>query len=358
MSECLYCPNEGDSLEHPLPAAFGEFQGAPQLEDRICTPCNTNRLGLLDQQVSRCGPEAVLRRFFGVQGRSTHDKVNPHYRGSAGGRRLEMTGYDKEMGMEVELECLQGEVRQSRQLVVIDSLGKAHHLPIPHDLRDPEVLRSRYLALGVSQPRDVRLICDHQESEWLEPLFKAAFPTVSFGERALCASNYENGAVVKLQLTDRYFRGIAKIGFHYFLTQFPTYSGSEPYFANIRSFITNEEGGAIDRINTFIGQRHNPLLGPMMCGARPDGWRAHVLCAEIREELLAHVQLFVCADYSSPVYTVHLGTNHHGAGVRATGHIYRYFDDGRRRKFSGDARALKVSHAAWEPPPLKPVISS
>src|SRR5215831_6204011 len=251
MTVCLYCRNEGDSLEHPLPAAFGEFQDAPQLEDRICIPCNTNRLGLLDQQVSRCGPEAVLRRFFGVQGRPTHDKVNPHYRGSAGGRRLEMTAYDKEMGMEIELEYLQGEVRQSRQLVVVDSSGKAHHLPIPHDLRDPEVLRSRYLALGVIQPQDVRLICDPEESAWLEPLFKAAFPAVSFGERALCASNYENGAVVKLELTDRYFRGIAKIGFHYFLTQFSAYGGSKPCFANIRNFITDEEAGAIDRINTF-----------------------------------------------------------------------------------------------------------
>ena len=96
----------------------------------------------------------------------------------------------------------------------------------------------------------------------------------------------------------------------------------------------------------------------MMCGARPDGWRAHVLCAEIREELLAHVQLFVCADYRSPVYTVYLGTNHDGAGICATGHIYKYFEDGRRGKFSDESHALTVSHAAWEPRPLKPVIST
>lgn len=256
------------------------------------------------------------------------------------------------------MECLQGEVRQSRQLVVVDSSGKPHHLPIPHDLRDPEVLRTRYQALGVTQPKDVRLICDPEENVWLEPLLKAAFPSVSFGERALCASNYENGAVVKLELNDRYFRAIAKIGFHYFLTQFPTYSGSEPCFLDIRNFITNDAGGGIDRIKTFIGQRHNPLLGPMMCGARPDGWRAHVLCAEIREELLAHVQLFVCADYCSPVYTVRLGVNHDAAGIYATGHVYKYFEDGRRGKFSGEAHALVVSQAAWEPPPLKPVINA
>src|SRR5215469_5351870 len=32
---------------------------------------------MLDEQLNRCGPEAVLRRFFGVQGRATHEKVNP-----------------------------------------------------------------------------------------------------------------------------------------------------------------------------------------------------------------------------------------------------------------------------------------
>ena len=61
MSICLYCPNEANSLEHPIPAAFGEFRDAPLLENRICERCNSKRLGVLDEQLSRCGPEAVLR---------------------------------------------------------------------------------------------------------------------------------------------------------------------------------------------------------------------------------------------------------------------------------------------------------
>jgi hypothetical protein len=357
MSVCLYCPNEAHSLEHPLPAAFGEFRDAPLLENRVCAPCNNERLGLLDEQLSRCGPEAVLRRFFGVQGRVTHDKVNPHYRGSAGGRRLEMKGYDKEMGVEVELECLHGEVRQSRQIVVVETSGKTHQLPISEDLRDPEKLRASYQKLGVTQPADVRVICNPEESVWLEPLVKAAWPSASFGERALGAKNFEKGAVVKLELTDRYFRAIAKIGFHYFLTQFAAYNGSEPCFSDIRQFIIDDAGGGLGRVNTFIGQRQNPLLGPMMCGARPDGWVAHVLCAEIRgEELLAYVQLFVCQDYRAPVYAVRLGTNPGSEILSATGHVYKYFEEGPRGRFSGEAHALGVSHAAVEPPPLKPVI--
>jgi hypothetical protein len=355
MSSCLYCRNQPTSLEHPLPAAFGEFKNAPLLGHRVCTSCNNTRLGLLDEQLSRCGPEAVLRRFFGLQGRTTHDKVNPHYRGSAGGHRLEMKAYDTSMGIQVELECLKGQVRQSRQLVVVETSGKTHNIPISDNLRDPAKLRAAYLGLGVTQPADVRLVYDPEELVWLEPLFKTAFPTASFQERGLGAKNYEKGAVVKLQLTDRYFRAIAKIGFHYFLTQFPVFDGSEPCFSEIRHFII--EDGSVTRVNTFIGERAHPLLGQMIDGARPDGWIAHVLAAEITPEAcLAYVQLFVCKDYRAPVYAVRLSANADNTLIRASGHAYKYFEEGPKGKFAGEAHALGVTRISAAPPPLKPVV--
>ena len=163
------------------------------------------------------------------------------------------------------------EVRKSCQMVVIDTDGKAHHLPITPDLRDPEKLRASFHKLGVAQPADVRIIYDPSEREWLEPLVKAAWPRASLSEKGLGATNYE-GAVVELQLTDRYFREIAKIGFHYFLTQFPQYSGSEDCFAAIRSFIIDDAGGGLDRVNEFVGVRSKPLLMPMMDGS-------HMYCA-------------------------------------------------------------------------------
>jgi hypothetical protein len=103
-------------------------------------------------------------------------------------------------------------------------------------------------------------------------------------------------------VTDRYFRAMAKSGFHYFLTQFPEYSGSEPCFGGIRNFILDDSGGGLDRVNSFVGIRSPPLLTPMMDGGRPDGWKAHVLCVEIRDhELLAHVEFFVSQHYLSVV---------------------------------------------------------
>ena len=95
MSNCLYCEEVPKSEEHPLPAALGEFSGAPMLVDRICKLCNERRIGVLDEQFVRCGPVAVLRKRFGIKGREHHDKVNSFYRGSAGGQRIKFLAWDE-----------------------------------------------------------------------------------------------------------------------------------------------------------------------------------------------------------------------------------------------------------------------
>jgi hypothetical protein len=361
MSTCLYCAEEADSIEHPLPAAFGEFQAAPVLEKRICRKCNNKRLGVLDEQLVRCGPEAILRRCFRVQGRSTHNEVNPHYRGSAGGQRLKMKAYDKSLGAEVELELLGGqEVRQLCQMVFVETSGKTHHLPISDDVRDPEKLRVAYNKLGVTDlaSATVHLICDPDERVWLEPLINAVWPSGTFGPAVVGAKNYENGAVVDLQVNHRYFRAIAKIGFHYFLTQFPAFAGSEPYFSDIRRFII-EDCGPVTLANKFVGKRHDSLLGEMRGGARPDGWVAHVVTAEITSDACqAHIQLFVCKDYPAPAYTVRLAAHGDNSAIRASGHAYVYFDQAPKGRFSGKAHALTVTRTAASSQPLKPVVET
>ena len=333
MAICLYCPSEANSREHPLPAAFGEFENAPLLHGRICRDCNSNRLGILDEQLARCGPEAIMRRYFQVEGRSTHEKVNLHHRGSAGGGRIIAKAYDKTLGQEVELELQGGrQARQLCQIVITEPSGKTHHLPIAPDLRDPKKLRAEFDKLRVVDVASatVQLVCDPEETQWLHPLLKAVWPDVTFGESQLGASNFEQGATFDIRVNLRYFQGIAKIGFHYFLTQFPQFDGSEPCFADVRSFITRQ-GGPAQLANEFIGERPGPLLGNMKDGARPAGWVAHVLTAEITADAcLAHVQFFVSEEYPAPVRSIHLAPKPDNARSRGSGHIYRYFQEGLR----------------------------
>ena len=59
--------------------------------------------------------------------------MNPFYRGSAGGQRLEMLAYDEASGFHVLMECENGIYQQARQLIVFDEDGTVHHVPIRKD---------------------------------------------------------------------------------------------------------------------------------------------------------------------------------------------------------------------------------
>jgi hypothetical protein len=167
------------------------------------------------------------------------------------------------------------------------------------------------------------------------------------------------GAVGTVVLTNRYFRAVAKIGFHYFLSQFQGFTGHEEMFSDIRQFILDETAG-VDRANAFIGKREHALLGEMLTpGVKPNGWRAHVLCAETRPgECLAYVQTFVTEDWPAPIYAVRLA---HDAGIVdcvAVGHAYMHIGDGSEGKFSGDALRLETTRSDWAPQPFAPVVQT
>ena len=348
-NRCLYCGGSPNSVEHPLPAAFGEFEGAPLLQERLCRDCNT-RLGLLDEQFARSGPEGFLRRYFGIRGRGAG--VSPFERGSAGASRLSMKSVDDNLGCEILLEVESGVPRQMCQIVFIKE-GVAYHIPLRKDMM-PERLRLEYEKLGISKPDDVRFVASDDEEGWVVQLLKEVWPEIEMGVTGELARNY-NGAVVDIRVTNRYFRAIAKVAFHYFLTQFPEYTGAERIFDDIRSFITNEQQ-TVDGANEFVGERELPLIGDMLApGTRPQGWRGHFLAAERKDgTLLGHVQMFISEELPAKSYTVTLGhaKDRDGGG----GHLYVYFVDGPQGRFSGAARELRWARSELPSKPLRPVV--
>jgi len=261
------------------------------------------------------------------------------------------------LGIEVLIECENGVYRQVRQLIFVGKSGKTYHLPI-REGSNAEQLRAAYQQLGIDEPVEVSIMCGPEEMTWVEGLIKETWPAATFGEARVPATSYQ-GAVGTVILTERYFRAIGKIGFHYFLTQFPEFRGHEPAFSEIHRYIF-EGGGGVNRANQFIGLRQHPLLAEMMPpGARPDGWCAHVLCAEISAgQCLAHVQMFISEDWPAPAYTVRLGCISIHRESNASGHAYVYFEDGPKGQFSGEARRLETMRAGFLAPPLAPAISS
>ena len=347
MKTCLYCTAEAISLEHVLPAAFGEFKDAPNLNNYICACCNNGPLGLLDQQIARCGPEALLRKFYAVEGRAEHIKVNPFARGSAKGQRLEFSTFDREVGVEVNLEIENGNVTQLCEMIFVETAsGKVHHLPLRENMT-PTELREGVARLEVVAPFDARFSCYPREREWLQKLIKEVWPAVILSEGKLM-SNIIERPVAKFVMGERYFRAIAKIGFHYFLTQFPKYSGREEIFATIRKFIYEDTDKPVGRINEFMGVRRDSLLqGLMNPKARPAGWRAHILAAEVQAGVCAaHVQMFLTEEHVGPIYSVVLAGDQAIEGDDAFAHAYLYYREGKKGRFSGETITLPIAGTA------------
>jgi hypothetical protein len=352
---CLYCPEPGLSLEHVLPAAFGEFAGFPLLCNRICQDCN-NRLGLLDEQLTRCGPEAFIRRYYNVTGRSGHESINPFYRGSAGGKRLEMKVFDPNLGFEILVERTDGSYRQLCQIVFIEqATRKIGHVPIPENMT-PQELRAVYNRLNLTPPLDMYVICGAEEEQRVQEVIRATSPQTTLGPRAGVTTTYGSAAVISFGLTERYFRAVAKIGFHYFLSQFPEYTGHEPKFSDIRRFIAIGDRD-VNRANEFVGERQLPLVGQALGGARPDGWFGHILCADVTNgEYRAHVQLFICEDFQPRIYSVRLGHSPIDLNNGAAGHCLVYFRDSHHGRFAGEAHRLTAARFGFPPESLAPVV--
>ena len=358
MNKCLYCPAEADSLEHVLPAAFGEFRDAPNLDGYICGPCNNERLGRLDEQIARCGPEGLLRKFYDVKGRAEHAKVNPFARGSAGGRRIEFSTFDREFGVKVNLEIENGVVRQMRQLIFVETVsGKTHNLPLREGMTASQV-REGMARLGIVEPFETRASFDPHEQELVEGLIKEVCPTVTFSESKPLSNTIETPEA-KFELGERYYRAIAKIGFHYFLTQFRKYTGHEEIFSRIRQFIYEDTDKPIEHVNEFIAVRQGSFFQEVLnLDARPEDWRAHFLAAEVRAgTCAAHVQLFMTEDYAGSIYEITLASDSAIDGRESFGHKYLYYPDGKQKRFSGDAKPLKTIIAARTFPPPEPVVA-
>jgi hypothetical protein len=353
-NHCLYCPAAPKSVEHPLPAAFGEFDNAPLLYHRICRECN-RRLGKLDEQFARSSPEGFLRQFYGIKGRPPKgDPVNPFLRGSAGGRRLEMKSYDRNLGMDVLLAIENGVLRHLPQVIFVKD-DQAHHVPLNKDTT-PDELRESYNQLGIAQPEKVHFVCDKEEMAWVEPLLVAAWPVVINEPKGETATTY-NGATVDITLTNRYFRAVAKIAFHYFLTQFSRFTGHELMFDRIRAYIL-DDAHKVDRANDYIGERQFPLVGEMLSiGSRPQGWKGHVLAGEIKNgRCLAHVQMFLSEDYPARTYTVTLASEA-DAPESGRGHLYAYYEGGLQGKYAGTTLPLTWTRVTVPTQGLRPVIS-
>jgi hypothetical protein len=258
--------------------------------------------------------------------------VNPFYRGSAGGQRVKFLAWDESFQCDLLIELTGGDQgRQLTQLILRGQSGPHHHIPLTASMA-PKELREQIGALQLAAPLELRLIFDPATEQWAVDLFKELWPDQQLPETTVGATGFKGG-VVKFQTTNRYFRAIAKIGFHYFLTQFPEYSGREPIFDDIRNFIISDVKELMpDRINRFIGIHQSPIAPPST------GLVGHLLCAEVSKgACLAHFEPFVTPIGRMHAFQISLGEDSTMQDVAIRSHLHLYYGQGKVGRYSGDA---------------------
>jgi len=340
MPNCIYCGASDVTLEHHVPRALGNFKGYVPLADKVCNRCN-GIFGQLDEQLCRCGPEAFFRQYYGITGRRAHEEVNPFYRGSAGGGRLEMLGISHETGEETELEWVgPNSIRELRCAKLVAEDGSTHTIPITDGMTQ-EDFRKKVKVLGITFFKHWDISAAPEEIPWVESLLDG-FKIERKAEWVQPTGPIMYGPFsIKVTVDSRYFRAIAKIGFHYFLTKFPRFRGDEPCFLGIRHFIMN--GCAIDEIGRFVSQSREQFVHQLRAGYRLSVW-GHLVCVEAGYMgFRSKVQLFVGPQNQAVVYTVQLGENpspiHYS---EAYGDFFAYYTPEERSEFVGEVSELSV----------------
>jgi hypothetical protein len=118
--------------------------------------------------------------------------------------------------------------------------GESVHVELFPTMHDDALRRrlARSLEIGIES---IHLHCDKQYQQRYTDRIRAVLPACRTTLLPDTPAGITNVTVrTELTVTDRYFRALAKIGFHYYLSySLRGLTGSESTFAGIRAFITN-----------------------------------------------------------------------------------------------------------------------
>ena len=198
------------------------------------------------------------------------------------------------------------EVRELRCIRLFTEDDTEHILRITDGMTS-EKFRERFDALGIKTFKTAIISASVDEREWVLSLIESfKFESIDSWTTPPRGISY-GPSTIKIQLTERYFRAIAKIGFHYFLTKMPRFRGDESFFEEIRTFITTPS--RLEDSKTFITRSDDASIWGIGPGERLNAW-GHMLSTEIDYfNLIARVNLFAGPMNRPLIYNIRLGNS-------------------------------------------------
>ncbi|MFC1718685.1 hypothetical protein ACFL6S_33845 [Candidatus Poribacteria bacterium] len=342
VGQCIYCGAVSPfSKEHYLPRCLGTFRGSDSLDDRICENCNGELSGL-ERDFCRTGTQGFFRKTDGIRGRKHHRSWDPFWDTVNGDPVIE--AYDKATGVRYEPSGEgDGSVKLMRQLLIHHQDKRPESICISDEMAiDMDLLKDKLRELNIAKSKSIDIIgCSEDEmnaiEQVLDQLLKAGLPKDY--ETASVNSGSRDVRVVGI-MTNEYIRAVAKIGFHYFLKQFPEFNGSEPEFDKIRAFIKRGQKTKGKSDTEMFVKRRKPISISQARGAMPD-WFGHMLGAGIMgDRVVAWAQFFVNPRGYTHAYEISVGRNPSPLFYEETReHTFAYFEDGKQQGYDGEMKA-------------------
>jgi len=306
---CIYPGPHSNKFsgEHYLPEGLGRFRGTGSLQgmellrDRICEKCNNKIGSKIESQFLCAGPTGFFRWIIGIKGKKRFPR-SPFYARIAGAEPLYMAGKVSGLPYDLLFEVDAGseDVYPLRQIIFSHPIAGFH--PVPILSGEPQKLFEYLRRENLENAKPVHAIAAPDEIVWLERLIRALGhePPSNWVTTNMPPQRIQ--LVVNTQVTDLYFRAIAKIAFHYALKTFPQFDGHEREFNAIKDFIWN--GGKPER---FVTQMNDQFVANFKRAQRPTHWM-HILAVQKGAgRITGYAQFFAGPRSLPPPYQINIG---------------------------------------------------
>jgi len=323
---------------------MGSFKNQPTLKYRVCKKCD-REIGKCEEQLIKCGPEALFRIILGIIGRSGSTSTSPFHRKHAGSGPIECKVKYPNTDYEVLVELIPGtgEFQPLSQIVLIGSDGQCEQILFTDKNATSRILKERISSIKLVKPWKIWLFgMLEEEQEIALNLLKAE--GINIGEELkenIQPCNEPVESITTVQVDKKYFRAVVKVSFHYFINYSEYFSGSEPTFEAVRRFIRYGEG----EIDCFVRQRRGNLVRELSKNFRPKYYGHFLIGSFCRNIIHGKVQFFIGHDSDPPYFEVILARNPFSISLppETFGHFYVYFSPDKRKQYDGKMEKLGVS---------------
>ncbi len=340
---CIYCGKEVDTSkgagDHIIPATLGEFKNDKRFKN-ICQQCNTE-IGKSEEQLLRCSPVRLFRDLvLPSTSRSRRNRLS--WCGAQGvppPKFLVNTKHGQVLGYPIENFLT---LTNPDQLIIEDGKGESHFITL-HPKMSAASLKKKVdsIVTEIDKTPPTRILCRVANTNHYTKIIREVWPNIKIELVSTEEPGYHKSKVeVSMVRTDHYFRAIAKIAFHYYLTRSDRAKGNEEGFAEIRRFIMSSGNGKafFDCPKYFMDMESNMV---------PVRWYHSIAASEEEGEVIGYVRLCHGPEFKGLEHNIRLGQLSSKLVLpRETwGHQYKYYKPVPERGDVGSVCPLRLTRA-------------